>query len=124
MTKEELENIDLAKSEFTRSEIEEMDKRAANIKNAIPWNKAWEKLKMEEELESIELAKASFTQAEIRGIQAENGIEILQQFVDKTVVIENQTLCKSVPDDTTTKSAFNYVNQKIAEMFYLEIFKI
>lgn len=59
-----------------------------------------------------------------RTIQAENGIENLQQFVDKTVVIENQTLCKSVPEDTTTKSAFNYVNQKIAEMFYLEIFKI
>ena len=59
-----------------------------------------------------------------RTIQAESGIEILQQFVDKTIVIENQTLCKSVPEDTTTKSAFNYVNQKIAEMFYLEIFKI
>lgn len=59
-----------------------------------------------------------------RTIQAENGIENLQQFVDKTVVIENQTLCKSVPEDTTTKSAFNYVNQKIAEMFYLEIFQI
>lgn len=59
-----------------------------------------------------------------RTIQAENGIENLQQFVDKTIVIENQTPCKSVPEDTTTKSAFNYVNQKIAEMFYLEIFKI
>ena len=59
-----------------------------------------------------------------RTIQAESWIEILQQFVDKTVVIENQTLCKLIQEDTTTKSAFNYVNQKIAEMFYLEIFKI
>lgn len=59
-----------------------------------------------------------------RTLQAENGIEILQQYVNKTIVIENQTLCKSVPKDTTTKAAFNYVNQKIAEMFYLEIFKI
>lgn len=59
-----------------------------------------------------------------RTIQAENGIENLQQFVDKKIVIENQTLCKSVPEDTTTRSAFNYVNQKIAEMLYLEIFKI
>lgn len=56
-----------------------------------------------------------------RTIQAENGIENLQQFVDKTVVIENQTLCKSVPDDTTTKAAFNYVNQKITEKFYKTI---
>lgn len=32
LTKEDLENIDLAKSEFIRAEIEEMDKRAANIK--------------------------------------------------------------------------------------------
>ena len=56
-----------------------------------------------------------------RAIQAENGIENLQQFVDKTVVIENQTLCKSVPEDTTTKSAFNYVNQKIAKNLYKEI---
>lgn len=59
-----------------------------------------------------------------RTIQAESGIEILQQYVDKTVVIENQTLCKSIPENTTTKAAFNYVNQKIAEIFYLEIFKI
>lgn len=56
-----------------------------------------------------------------RTIQAENGIENLQQFVDKTVVIENQTLCKSVPKDTTTKAAFNYVNQKIAKNLYKEI---
>lgn len=59
-----------------------------------------------------------------RTIQAESGIEILQQYVDKTVVIENQTLFKSIPEETTTKAAFNYVNQKIAENFYLEIFKI
>lgn len=56
-----------------------------------------------------------------RTIQAENRIENLQQFVDKTVVIENQTLCKSVPEDTTTKSAFNYINQKIAKNLYKEI---
>ena len=59
-----------------------------------------------------------------RTIKAESGIENLQQFVDKTVVIENQTLCESVSEETTIKSAFNYVNQKIAEMFYLEIFEI
>lgn len=52
-----------------------------------------------------------------RTTQAENGIEILQQFVGKTVVIENQTLCKSVPEDTTTKAAFNYVNQKLQKCF-------
>lgn len=56
-----------------------------------------------------------------RTIQAESGIEILQQFVDKTIVIENQTLCKSIPEDTTTKAAFNYVNQKIAKNLYKEI---
>ena len=56
-----------------------------------------------------------------RTTQAEHGIEILQQFVDKTIVIENQTLCKSVPEDTTTKSAYNYVNQKIPKNLYKEI---
>lgn len=89
LTKEELENIDLAKSEFTRSEIEEMDKRAANIKNAIPWNKAWGKLKMEEELESIELAKASFTQAEIRGMDSRaNNIGKVQSFTSDEILKE------------------------------------
>lgn len=87
LTKEELENIDLAKS--TRSEIEEMDKRAANIKNAIPWTKAWEKLKMEEELESIELAKASFTQAEIRGMDSRaNNIGKVQSFTSDEILKE------------------------------------
>lgn len=89
LTKEELENIDLAKSEFTRSEIEEMDKRAANIKNAIPWNKTWEKLKMEEELESIELAKAGFTRVEIGEIDNRaNNIGKVQSFTSDEILKE------------------------------------
>lgn len=89
LTKEKLENIDWRKSEFTRSEIEEMDKRAANIKNAIPWNKAWEKLKMAEELESIELAKAGFTRAEIREMDSRaNNIGKVQSFTSDEILKE------------------------------------
>lgn len=89
LTKEEFKNVDWRKSEFTRAEIEEMDKRAANIKNAIPWNKAWEKLKMEEELESIELAKASFTQAKIRGMDSRaNNIGKVQSFTSDEILKE------------------------------------
>lgn len=83
-----------------------------------------EKLKIAEIKTVAIITKPFKYEGQKRTTQAENGIEILQQFVDKTVVIENQTICKSVPEDTTTKAAFNYVNQKIAEMFYLEIFKI
>lgn len=89
LTKEEFENIDWRKSEFPRAEIEEMDKRAANIKNAIPWNKAWEKLKMEEELESIELAKAGFTRAEIREMDSRaNNIGKVQSFISDEILKE------------------------------------
>lgn len=89
LTKEEFKNVDWGKSAFTRAEIEEMDKRAANIKNAIPWNKAWEKLKMEEELESIDLAKASFTQAEIRGMDSRaNNIGKVQSFTSDEILKE------------------------------------
>ena len=89
LTKEELENIDLTKDEFTQTEIEEIDKRAANIKNAIPWNKAWEKLKMEEELESIELAKAGFTRVEIGEIDNRaNNIGKVQLFTSDEILKE------------------------------------
>lgn len=89
LTKEELENIDLPKDEFTQTEIEEMDKRAANIKNAIPWNEAWEKLKMEEELESIELAKAGFTRVEIGEIDNRaNNIGKVQSFTSDEILKE------------------------------------
>mgnify|MGYP007004244556 CR=1 FL=1 len=89
LTKEEFENIDWRKSKFTRAEIEEMDKRAANIKNAIPWNKAWEKIKMEEELEAIELAKAGFTRAEIREIDKRaNNIGKVQSFTSDEILKE------------------------------------
>ena len=91
MTKEELENIDLTKDEFTQTEIEEMDKRAANIKNAIPWNEAWEQLKKEEEeeLESIELAKAGFTRAEIREMDSRaNNIGKVQSFTSDEILKE------------------------------------
>lgn len=89
LTKEELENIDLTKDEFTQTEIEEIDKRAANIKNAIPWNKAWEKLKMEEELESIELAKAGFTRVEIGEIDNRaNNIGKVQSFTSDEILKE------------------------------------
>lgn len=37
LTKEEQENIEWEKAGFTRAEIEEMDRRAENIENAIPW---------------------------------------------------------------------------------------
>ncbi len=37
LTKEELEDIEWGKAGFTRAEIEEMDRRAANIENAISW---------------------------------------------------------------------------------------
>ena len=37
LTKEEQENIEWEKAGFARAEIEEMDRRAANIENAIPW---------------------------------------------------------------------------------------
>ncbi len=36
LTKEELEDIELEKASFTQIEIEEIDRRAANIENAIP----------------------------------------------------------------------------------------
>lgn len=89
LAKEKLENTDLTKGEFTQAEIEEMDKRAANIKNAIPWNKAWEKLKMEEELEAIELAKAGFTRAEIREIDRRaNNIGKVQTFTSDEILKE------------------------------------
>lgn len=66
-----------------------MDKRAANIKNAIPWNKAWEKLKMEEELESIELAKAGFTRVEIGEIDNRaNNIGKVQSFTSDEILKE------------------------------------
>ena len=89
LTKEKLENTDLTKDEFTQTEIEEMDKRAANIKNAIPWNKALEKLKMEEELESIELAKAGFTRAEIREMDRRaNNIGKVKSFTSDEILKE------------------------------------
>lgn len=37
LTKEELEDIGWEKAGFIRAEIEEIDRRAANIENAIPW---------------------------------------------------------------------------------------
>ncbi len=37
LTKEEFEDIEWKKAGFTQAEIEEMDRRAANIENAIPW---------------------------------------------------------------------------------------
>ena len=36
LTKEELENIGWEKAGFIRAEIEEIDRRAANIENSIP----------------------------------------------------------------------------------------
>lgn len=89
LTKEEFKNVDWEKSEFIRAEIEEMDKRAANIKNAIPWNEAWEQLKKEEEVESIELAKAGFTRAEIREMDSRaNNIGKVQSFTSDEILKE------------------------------------
>lgn len=89
LTKEEFKNVDWEKSEFIRAEIEEMDKRAANIKNAISWNEAWEQLKKEEEVESIELAKAGFTRAEIREMDSRaNNIGKVQSFTSDEILKE------------------------------------
>ena len=45
LTKEELDDIEWEKAGFTRAEIEEMDRRAANIENAIPWEEFWQEIK-------------------------------------------------------------------------------
>ena len=45
LTKEELEDLEWKKAGFTRAEIEEMDRRAANIEDAIPWEEAWQEIK-------------------------------------------------------------------------------
>lgn len=45
LTKEELEDIEFEKASFTQIEIEEIDRRAANIENAIPWEEAWQEIK-------------------------------------------------------------------------------
>lgn len=45
LTKEELEDLELEKAGFTQTKIEEMDRRAANIENAIPWEDVWQKIK-------------------------------------------------------------------------------
>ena len=45
LTKEELEDLELEKAGFTQTKIEEMDRRAANIENAIPWEKKKKKIK-------------------------------------------------------------------------------
>ncbi len=45
LTKEKFEDIELEKAGFTRAEIEEMDRRATNIENAIPWEEFWQKIK-------------------------------------------------------------------------------
>lgn len=45
LTKEELEDLEWKKAGFTRAEIEEMDRRAANIENSIPWKELWQEIK-------------------------------------------------------------------------------
>ena len=42
LTKEELEDLELEKTGFTQTE---MDRRAVNIENAIPWEEAWQEIK-------------------------------------------------------------------------------
>lgn len=71
LTKEELENIEWEKAGFTRAEIEEMDRRAANIENAIPWEEFIDEIFSQDEiLEMDERSKnigkvPSFTTDEI-----------------------------------------------------------
>ncbi len=50
LTKEELEDIEWEKAGFTRAEIEEMDRRAANIENAIPWKEFVNELFSQDEI--------------------------------------------------------------------------
>lgn len=50
LTKEELENIEWEKAGFTRAEIEEMDRRAANIENAIPWEEFIDEIFSQDEI--------------------------------------------------------------------------
>ncbi len=50
LTKEELENIEWEKAGFTRVEIEEMDRRAANIENAIPWEEFIDEIFSQDEI--------------------------------------------------------------------------
>ena len=45
LTKEELEDLEWKKAGFTRAEIEEMDRRVANIEDAIPWEEVWQEIK-------------------------------------------------------------------------------
>ena len=50
LTKEELEDIEWEKAGFTRAEIEEMDRRAANIENAIPWEEFIDEIFSQDEI--------------------------------------------------------------------------
>ena len=54
--------------------------------------------------------------------QAQNGLEKLRQYVEKIIIIDNQALTKNFPPYTSLSKSFEYVNEKIAEEFYKNLF--
>lgn len=54
--------------------------------------------------------------------QAQNGLEKLRQHVEEIIIIDNQALTKNFPPYTSLSKSFEYVNEKIAEEFYKNLF--
>lgn len=75
LTKEELEDIELEKAGFTRAEIEEMDRRAANIENAIPWEEFIDEIFSQDEI--LEMDKRSNDIGKVPSFTTD---EILKEF--------------------------------------------
>ncbi len=53
--------------------------------------------------------------------QASDGIEALKPYVEKYVVVDNESLREIFPPKTTLNESWNYVNVKVAEEFYRAI---
>lgn len=76
-------------------------------------------------IQTIAIITTPFTfEGRKRTEQAQNGLEKLKQNVEKFILINNDELIGKFPPSTSISTAFEYVNEKIAEEFYKNLFDI
>lgn len=67
------------------------------------------------------IGKPFHWEGEMRKQRTIDGIEKLKQYVEKSIIIDYQSLTKTFPPNTSLNAGWNYIYEKVAEEFYKAI---
>lgn len=67
------------------------------------------------------IGKPFHWEGEMRKQRTIDGIEKLKQYVEKSIIIDYQSLSKAFPPNTSLNAGWNYIYEKVAEEFYKTI---